>query len=125
MKHLRIYESGNVHFNAKSLAKKLSKKFFELNEFERIIVEENEDTYGGTSFIFYICFDEVHKETVEAMEKFNEYIGRIAKNEWVFKAKYFDNNEYYIYDFIDMTTKEIDKLLGQLELEEDAKKYNL
>lgn len=127
MKIRKVYESGNVHFNAKLLANKLSKKFFNnLDEFVTIIVndESEHDVMGTKSFMFYICFDEIHIETVNAMEKFNKFIGRINADQWVFKTGEF-TGQHYIYDFIDLYVKDIDKHLEQLEMEEDANKYNL
>lgn len=134
MKIRKVYESSvsdqlnksNPHLNAKKLATKLGKKFFSnLNEFEIISVEESKDVFD-ISFEFNICFDEIHKETVEAMEKFNEYIGRIGKDQWVFKIdKLRFDGEYHIYDFIDLDVKDINKFLEQLEMEDESNKYNL
>jgi len=128
MKILKYNESKAEqfrHVNAQLLADKLGEKFFQLDEFEKIVVDEEEGQFEK-SFMFYICFTEIHKETIDAMEKFNQFIGRVAPDQLVFKGEQLKfDREFHIYDFIDLFDKDIKKYLKQLLIEEEAKKYNL
>jgi hypothetical protein len=131
MKIKRVYESSKYFNTADIFSKRLSKKFFgHLEEFDQIFIEENDghdfSTHAKKSFMFYICFTEIHKETVEAMEKFNQFIGRVAPDQWVFKGEELSfDREFHIYDFIELYIDEINEKLEQLEMEENANKYNL
>lgn len=122
MKIKKIYESGNVHFNANLLSKKMSKNFFgHIDEFERIVVKEEDE-----SFCFYICFSEVYKETIEALGDFNEFIGRIKRDQWGILLDKFDfDDSYYMYDLICINKDDIDKYLQKIEMLENANNYNL
>lgn len=122
MRIKKVYESGNVHFNANLLGKKLGKKFFgHIDEFERIVVNEEAE-----SFCFYICFVEIYKETIEALGDFNEFIGKIKRDEWGLLLDKFDfDDNYYMYDLICINKDDIDKYLEKVEMEENASKYNL
>lgn len=126
MKHVKIYEEKeyNIHFLSKVVANKLTKKFFaELDEFDRIVIQE--DVNVKNVFVFSICFSQIHKETIKALEKFWEFTGN-NKNVWSLQADNFTYDDVpKMYDIIHLNEKLIIELLEKLKLDENREKYNM
>lgn len=120
MKHLKIYEEKeNI---SEVLANKLTKKFFaDLDEFDGIVIQKPKPE----KFVFCICFSEIHKETIEALEKFWEFTNN-NKNLWSLEAGNFTySTEPKIFEIFHLNERIMLELLEKLQLEEDAKKYNM
>jgi len=115
MKIQKVYEK--LYKNAGIFKVKIATFFDELEEFDNIIYE----TEDGENFRFMILFVEIFKETVEQMEKFNDFMG-FDKNGWCFKVseKY---NE--IYEDFYLGEDKIEIYLKKFEMLNNAKKYNL
>ena len=124
MKIKKLYEEvRNPHFDANALSKKFSKMFFsELDEFFKINVE-----YNGNldSFNYAICFTNLHKESIEQMEKLNIFIG-LTKDGWAFEINDFeDGNGWVIYTEFNLSHQLIIKYLKDIDVLEKSNKFNI
>lgn len=112
--------------DARLLSKRFSKEFFsELEEFDRIIVEYDDDNYKPAPYKFSICFSLIYKETIDAIDKFEEFMG-YRKDGWVLQFDDFtyDDVPKAFYEFY-LAKDNIDKYNKHFDLLDGAKKYNL
>jgi hypothetical protein len=90
------------------------------DQFDRILVQKD-DTEDY--FRFFICFTQLWKEGYEAIEKFNKDMNF---GEPILEAYNFTYDDIpKIYQRFHLFDTDISKFLEQLELEENANKYNL
>ena len=119
---IRKYNENNksLAVRVELLSEKFSKIFEDLDDFEKIIIDDYED---NRYFTFTICFNRIVIDIMSKVEKFYLFIG-LSKDDWIFQADNF-NDEPMIFICITYSEEGIDACLEKFEIEENINKYNL
>lgn len=128
MKHLQTFESleekEKYRLSAKILADKLGKKFFKnVGAFDKIRVPYNENQ---KIFIFKISFLSIKPISIQKLIEFNEYMG-FDDSDWLIQVDGpFDYDTVpTAYEEFHIFGNDLGKYLEKLEMDKEAKKYNL